>query len=62
MVFIGPDEGEYTISTSKILSVINEHTAETALLLLPGIQYYSGRLFDIPTITKHAQSRDITVG
>ncbi|KAL2218249.1 pyridoxal phosphate-dependent transferase [Thermoascus aurantiacus ATCC 26904] len=61
MVFIGPDEGEYTISTSKILSVINEHTAETALLLLPGIQYYSGRLFDIPTITKHAHLHDWNV-
>lgn len=62
MVFICPDEGEDTISTSKILSMIDEHAGETALLLLPGIQYYSGQLFDIPAITKHAQSQNIVVG
>ncbi|EED14929.1 kynureninase, putative [Talaromyces stipitatus ATCC 10500] len=62
MVLIGPDEGEYIISTEKILSIIDEHASKTALLLLPGIQYYSGQLFDIPTITKHAQARGIIVG
>lgn len=62
MVLIGPEEGEYVIPTEKILSIIDEHASETALLLLPGIQYYSGQYFDIPTITKHAQSRGIMVG
>jgi kynureninase len=62
MVLIGPDDGEYVISTAKILSIIDEHAAETALLLLPGLQYYSGQLFDIPTITRHAQARGIVVG
>lgn len=62
MILIGPDEGEYVISTEKILSIIDEHASETALLLLPGIQYYSGQYFDIPTITKHAQSHGIMVG
>lgn len=62
MVLIGPDEGEFVISTEKILSIIDQHASETALLLLPGIQYYSGQYFDIPTITKHAQSLGITVG
>jgi kynureninase len=62
MVLIGPEEDEYVISTEKILSIIDEHASETALLLLPGIQYYSGQYFDIPTITKHAQSLGIVVG
>ncbi|RAQ63979.1 kynureninase [Aspergillus flavus] len=62
MVLIGPDEGEYEISTEKILSYIDEHAESAALILLPGIQYYTGQLFDIQKITAYAQSRDLTVG
>jgi kynureninase len=51
-----------TISTDHILSIIDEHADSTALLLLPGIQYYTGQLFDIPRITAHARARGITVG
>lgn len=61
MVQIQPDENFY-ISTEKILATIDEHAEDTALLLLPGIQYYSGQLFDIPTITKYAQEKGIVVG
>lgn len=52
MVLIGPDEGEYEISTEKILSYIDEHAESAALILLPGIQYYTGQLFDIQKITE----------
>ncbi|KAK2767128.1 l-kynurenine hydrolase 2 [Colletotrichum kahawae] len=61
MVQIQPDENFY-ISTELILKTIDEHAEETALLLLPGIQYYSGQLFDIPRITEYAQSKGIVVG
>ncbi|KAK2040746.1 kynureninase [Colletotrichum somersetense] len=61
MVQIQPDENFY-ISTDLILKTIDEHAEETALILLPGIQYYSGQLFDIPRITAYAQSKGITVG
>jgi kynureninase len=61
MVLIQPDEG-FLIPTERILATIDEHADETALLLLPGIQYYSGQLFDIPRITAHARARGIVVG
>ncbi|KAL2759899.1 hypothetical protein ACRALDRAFT_1038939 [Sodiomyces alcalophilus JCM 7366] len=61
MVAIQPDE-HFHISTDTILRVIDEHADETALLLFPGIQYYSGQLFDMERITKHAQDRGIVVG
>lgn len=61
MVKIEPDENSQ-ISTEKILQTIDEHGDETALLLLPGIQYYSGQLFDMPKITAYAKERGITVG
>lgn len=60
-VEIQPDDN-FCITTERILAVIDEHASETALLLLPGIQYYSGQLFDIPRITRYAQERGIVVG
>lgn len=59
---IGPEEGEYEVSTEKILSAIDEHASTTALFLLPGIQYYTGQLFEMQRITKYAQSKGLVVG
>ncbi|RKL00443.1 Kynureninase 1 [Fusarium oxysporum] len=61
MVKIHPNE-DHIITTDLILSTIDEHAEDTALLLLPGIQYYSGQLFDIPRITAYAQAKGIVVG
>ncbi|KAK4206894.1 pyridoxal phosphate-dependent transferase [Rhypophila decipiens] len=55
------DSGLY-LSTKSILSTIDAHADSTALLLLPGIQYYTGQLLDMPLITKYAQERGIVVG
>lgn len=57
-----PSKDSETIPTDHILKVIDQHADETALLLLPGIQFYTGQLFDIRRITAHAQSKGILVG
>lgn len=62
MVEVWPKDESLYIPTSQILATIDEHAEDTALILLPGIQYYSGQLFDIPTITKYAQDRGVVVG
>nr|POF04042.1 kynureninase 1 [Quercus suber] len=63
MVLIEPPSKDSPIlPTEHILSIIEEHASQTALLLLPGIQFYSGQLFDIANITKYAQERGILVG
>jgi len=63
MVPIEPDDAENCyISTSHILATIDQHADETAVILLPGLQYYSGQLFDIPRITAHARAKGIVVG
>ncbi|ORY67803.1 kynureninase [Pseudomassariella vexata] len=61
MVQIQPNE-DYYISTEEILATIDKHADETALLLLPGIQFYSGQLFDMKRITAHAKAKGIVVG
>ncbi|KYG41524.1 hypothetical protein M433DRAFT_469880 [Acidomyces richmondensis BFW] len=63
MVLIEPNsKSSPVLSTKYVLSVIDEHASSTALLLLPGIQFYTGQYFDIPTITSYAQSKGIIVG
>ncbi|PSN70150.1 kynureninase 2 [Corynespora cassiicola Philippines] len=61
MLLVEPDDG-YLITTDKILDLITKHADELALILLPGIQYYSGQLLDIPTITAHARKHGLTIG
>ncbi|KAG5951741.1 Kynureninase 1 [Claviceps sorghi] len=61
MIKIEPDANS-VIPTDKILRIIDEHADDTALLMLPGIQYYSGQLFDMPKITAYAKQRGIIVG
>jgi kynureninase len=63
MVLIEPSDTErHYFSTQHILETIAKHADTTALLLLPGVHYYTGQRFDIPAITKFAQSKGITVG
>jgi kynureninase len=61
MLLVEPDDG-YLISTQKILDLIDQEADSLALILLPGIQYYTGQLLDIPTITAHARKHNITIG
>ena len=56
-----PYSDDNVFSTYDIMSVISKHAADTALILLPGIQYYTGQLFDIPTITAFAHKHGIFV-
>lgn len=57
-----PSKDSPLIPTEHVLSIIDQHASETALLLLPGIQFYTGQLLDMPRITAHAQSKGIIVG
>lgn len=57
-----PSPPSLIIPTEYILKTIDAHASELALILLPGIQYYTGQFFDIATITAHAHSKGITIG
>ena len=56
IIEISAKEGEYNIRTEDILSVIKEHGSSTALILFGGVNYYSGQVFDIKTITEAAHA------
>ncbi len=61
MILVAPDQ-DHIISTDKILSTIDQYGDEIALILLPGVQYYSGQFLDIPKITEHAHSKGLVIG
>ena len=56
IIEVAPREGEYAIRTEDILTVIKQHANETALVLFGGVNYYSGQVFDMATITKAAHA------
>lgn len=63
MILIQPPSSDSALLTTEhIISVIDKHASTTALLLLPGIQFYTGQFFDMETITAHAQAKGIIVG
>ena len=63
MVLIEPESAASPIlSTHYIMSIIDKYAEETALLLLPGVQFYTGQLFDMVTITDYARMKGIMVG
>jgi len=57
-----PRPGEYYLRTEDILSELEQEGERIALLLLPGVQYYSGQLLAIETITAAAHRHGIFVG
>ncbi|RVX70188.1 Kynureninase 2 [Exophiala mesophila] len=61
MILVEPDQ-DHIISTEKILATIDQHVDDIALILLPGVQYYTGQVFDIARITEYAHSKGLTIG
>jgi kynureninase len=57
-----PDLKKPYLSTELVVETIQKHASTTALILLPGIQYYSGQLLDIQAITKFAHEKGIIIG
>lgn len=62
IVEVFPRDGEYTLRTDDILAAINGHQEELALVLFSSINYFTGQLFDIETITKAAHAAGAYAG
>ena len=56
LVEIAPREGEHLINEEDILAKIAEVGDELALVMIGGVNYYSGQLFDMKKITEAAHA------
>ena len=57
IIEMSPRPGEFTLREEDILDVITKEGASIALVLFPGVQYYTGQYFPIQRITQAAHSQ-----
>ncbi|KAJ1647155.1 Kynureninase (L-kynurenine hydrolase) [Coemansia asiatica] len=62
MLLATPRASEDILRTEDILRLIEERGDEIAVVMLSGVQYYTGQLFDMPRITEAARARGCIVG
>lgn len=62
LIEIEPIKGKEVIDDEEILNILKKHGSETALIYLGGINYFSGQLFDMKSITELAKKYGVTVG
>jgi len=61
LIEVAPIDGEL-LSTESICDAIKSNRDTLALVLLPGVQYYTGQVLDIQAITKCAHEYEVTIG
>jgi kynureninase len=57
-----PRKGEFTVRTEDVLDLIEKNAETLAVVMIAGVNFFTGQLFDIPAITVAAQKHGITVG
>ena len=61
VVRIAPKAGP-TLATGEIAELLSREGASIALVLLPGVQYYTGQAFDVAEITRLAHAQGCVAG
>ncbi|KAL1021803.1 hypothetical protein UPYG_G00018270 [Umbra pygmaea] len=62
MLLMKPRPGEEVLRTQDILELIEQEGDSIAVVMFSGVQYYTGQLFDMATITKAGQKKGCYVG
>lgn len=62
VVRLRPRDGEAALRSEDVVSYLTEHGSSVALVLLGGVNYYSGELLDIAAITRAAHDAGAVAG
>src|SRR5207253_1065484 len=62
LILASPRKGEFTVRTEDIVDLIEKNADQLAVVMIAGVNFFTGQFFDIPAITQAAQKHGITVG
>jgi len=62
LVIVAPREGEHLVRTEDVEGALAEHGDEIALVLLAGVNFFTGQVMDMARIAAAAKSRGCVVG
>lgn len=62
LIELKPREGESTLQTDDIVETIDRESSSIALVMLGGVNYYTGQAFDMKTITQAGHKAGAMVG
>ena len=62
LILARPRKGEFAVRTEEIVDLIEKHRDELAVVMMGAVNFFTGQLFDIPTITSTAQKHGIIAG
>ena len=62
LVLARPRDGEATVRTEDVVALIEQNADSLAVVLLAGVNFFTGQFFDIAAVTAAAQKNGVTVG
>lgn len=62
LIELAPREGEYNVRHEDILTAIETHKHSLALIMIGGVNYFSGQVFDLKGITEAGHKAGAVVG
>ncbi|MGY8952486.1 MAG: aminotransferase class V-fold PLP-dependent enzyme, partial [Flavobacteriales bacterium] len=62
IIALEPRKDEHTIRTEDVLTAIEQVGSELALVMIGGVNYYTGQVFDMETITKAGHAVGAMIG
>ena len=62
IVWAKPREGEHTLREEDIIALMDAHKDELALVMIAGVNFFTGQAYDLGAIAAAAQERGLTIG
>ena len=62
LVLARPRKGEATVRTEDIVALIEKNAESLAVVLLAGVNFFTGQFFDIAAVTTAAQKHGVAIG
>lgn len=62
LIVAKPAAGQQTLNNDQLCDLIRQHGDSLAVVLLPGVQYYTGQVIDMPRVAEAAHSVGAKIG